>query len=60
MYFGEYACSLDPERKKESMDKYLGPTQPWDMNWSKYVDFTLNTTYCCILPSSPEFSLQSQ
>ncbi|XP_024029007.1 autophagy-related protein 2 [Morus notabilis] len=22
--------SLDPERKKESMEKYLGPTQPWE------------------------------
>ncbi|GKV22503.1 hypothetical protein SLEP1_g32368 [Rubroshorea leprosula] len=24
--------SLDPERKKESMEKYLGPTQPQDQN----------------------------
>ena len=24
---GVHACSLDPERKKESMEKYLGPTQ---------------------------------
>ncbi|KAF3435392.1 hypothetical protein FNV43_RR22481 [Rhamnella rubrinervis] len=22
--------SLDPERKKESMEKYMGPTQPWE------------------------------
>ncbi|XP_050365139.1 autophagy-related protein 2 isoform X2 [Argentina anserina] len=24
--------SLDPERKKESMEKYLGPPQPWEQN----------------------------
>ncbi|XP_062091472.1 autophagy-related protein 2 [Humulus lupulus] len=24
--------SLDPERKKESIEKYLGPTQPWEQN----------------------------
>lgn len=28
------ACSLDPERKKESMEKYFGPTLPHDQNWS--------------------------
>uniref|UniRef100_A0A803NKV6 Autophagy-related protein 2 n=1 Tax=Cannabis sativa TaxID=3483 RepID=A0A803NKV6_CANSA len=24
--------SLDPERKKESIEKYLGPNQPWEQN----------------------------
>jgi hypothetical protein len=32
IYSGEDACSLDPEQKKESMEKYLGSSKPndWD------------------------------
>ena len=29
---GSHACSLDPERKRESMEKYLGPTDSWEQN----------------------------
>lgn len=32
IYCGACVCSLDPERKKESIEKYLGPPQPWEQN----------------------------